>query len=114
MIIAQETTDWGSGSHINHIYFLDNSRSKMYAYIQGNTLESKIFKNPISISIKGRSFEILREINLNNLGVAVTGSKGDTYYVTDHDGEYKCTCTGYKYHGTCKHIEKVMNERTIG
>lgn len=114
MIIAQETTDWGSSSHINHIYFLDDSKSKMYAYIQGNSLESKIFKNPISISVKGRSFEILRQVDLDNPGIAIVGSKGDTYYVTGLDEEYACTCTGYKYHGTCKHIEKVKNERTIG
>lgn len=110
MIVAQETTQWSSPV-TNHIYFLNDSRTKMYAYIRGDTGESKIFKNPIEISVRGRTFEVLRKVDNEKepSGVAITGSKGDVYYVTNHNGEYKCTCTGYKYHGTCKHIEKVKN-----
>ena len=111
MIIAQETTKWSDNTP-NHIYFLNNSRTKMYAYIRADNGESKIFKNPIEISVRGRTFEILRKVEDETPGIPVTGSKGDVYYVTEKDGEWKCTCTGYKYHGTCKHIEKVRNERT--
>lgn len=108
MIIAQETTVW-SVPVTNHIYFLNNSRTKMFAYIRGDTGESKIFKNPIDISVRGRTFEVLRKIDDENPGIPVTGSKGDVYYVTKENDEFKCTCTGFKYHGTCKHIDKVRN-----
>jgi len=110
MIVAQETTQWDAPFEVlNHIYFLNNSRTKMYAYIRSDTGESKIFKNPIEFSARGRSFTVLRKVDDESPGVAITGSKGDVYYVTKHNGEYKCTCTGYKYHGTCKHIEQVKN-----
>ncbi len=108
MIVAQETTVWNPPL-VNHIYFLNNARTKMYAYIRGDNGESKIFKNPIQISVRGRTFDVLRKVDDENPGVAITGSKGDVYYVTENNGEWKCTCTGYKYHGTCKHIEKVKN-----
>lgn len=82
----------------------------MYAYIMGDTGESKIFKNPIDFYAKGRKFEVLRQIEDSAPGIPVKGSKGDTYYVTNNNNNYKCTCVGFKYHGTCKHIETVKTK----
>lgn len=114
MIVVQETTsDWAYNVP-NHIYFLSNNKGKMYAFINSVTGLSKIFKNPIDFDPRHRTFEIIRKVDDNQEGIPVAGSKGDIYYVTEQGGEYKCTCTGYKYHGTCKHIEKVKNERAIG
>lgn len=110
MIVVQETTSWATPNVPNHIYFLSNNKTVMYAYISAVTGESKLFKNPIGISVRGRTFELLRKVDDEApAGVAVQGSKGDVYYVTEQNGEWKCTCSGYKYHGTCKHIEKVKN-----
>lgn len=108
MIVAQETTQWSSSAP-NHIYFLNDARTKMYAFIHESTGESKIFKNPIDIYVRGRTFEVLRKVDIEKVpnSTPVTGSKGDVYHVTNHDNDWKCTCTGYKYHGTCKHIERV-------
>ena len=112
MLVVQETTSWSTGTP-NHIYFLSNNKTKMYAYINALTGEGKIFKVPMEFSAKGRTFDIIRKVDDQAKGIAVTGSKGDVYYVTQESGQYKCTCTGYKYHGTCKHIEKVINENTM-
>ena len=41
----------------------------------------------------------------------VQGSKGSTYVVSVREGQYSCTCTGFKYHGKCKHGEEVMSTK---
>lgn len=108
MLVLQETTLWPFPLHV---YFTDNSKSKIFAYINAVTGEGKIFSKPMGFETRGRSFEVIKEFELDLPGIPVKGSKGDVYYVTEEDGNYKCTCVGFKYHGTCKHIEKVINER---
>lgn len=109
MIVVQETTVWNTSFQPNHILFLSNSKNKLYAFINSFTGEQKIFKRPIDFDPRYRTFELIRKVDDEQEGTPVKGSKGDVYYVTEHNGEWKCTCTGYKYHGTCKHIEKVKN-----
>lgn len=41
----------------------------------------------------------------------VQGSKGSTYVVSVREHQYSCTCTGFKYHGKCKHGEEVMSPK---
>lgn len=36
----------------------------------------------------------------------VTGSKGQTYVVTTVDGKSYCTCQGFKFRKTCRHVIK--------
>jgi hypothetical protein len=112
MIVVQEVTEWSTPYQPNNILFLSNNKQKLYAYINRVTGEQKILNSPIDFDPRYRKFELLRHVEDEQEGVAVKGSKGDIYYVTKNNGEYKCTCTGYRYHGTCKHIEKVKNERT--
>lgn len=112
MIIVQETTNWVDNTP-NHIYFLNDSKTKMYAYIQDESSEKKIFNTPIDFYAKGRTFELLGKLDSEQPGIAVKGSKGDVYYVNEKNGEYNCTCVGFKYHGTCKHIMKVKDERNF-
>ena len=40
----------------------------------------------------------------------VEGSKGNTYLVIRQKGLYNCTCPGYTYRKTCRHIAEVGNE----
>lgn len=110
MIVIQETTEWDHPGMVNHIYFLSDNKRYMLAYIRGDTGESKIFTKPIEISLKGRTFEVLRKVDDSNPGIAVPGSKGNMYYVTKSEGKYSCTCTGFTYHGTCKHIKQVEEQ----
>lgn len=111
MIVAKETTkDWVFPIP-DHIYFLSNNKLKLYAYINGVTGESKIFKNPIAFEPRYRTFEIIKRVDDEADGIPVKGSKGDVYYVKEEDNNYKCSCTGFKFHGTCKHIEKVKENK---
>lgn len=38
------------------------------------------------------------------------GSKGDNYLVIRSKGQYTCTCTGYQYRKTCKHVSSAIQE----
>lgn len=40
----------------------------------------------------------------------VIGSKGDIYYVTYNQGQWKCTCKGFKFHQFCSHLAKVQEK----
>lgn len=40
----------------------------------------------------------------------VQGSKGNSYLVIRSKGSYNCTCPGFTYRKTCRHIQEVGNE----
>ena len=40
----------------------------------------------------------------------VKGSKGNDYLVIRQKGQYNCTCTGFTYRKSCRHITEVGNE----
>ena len=109
-----ETTDW-KDSVPNGIYLLNDSKSKMYAFRPFGTGDIKVFKNSIRIDTRGRKFVInpvqfktsVKEEELEGRVIEVKGSKGDIYRVTDVNGNYSCTCSGFKFRGDCKHVNSV-------
>ena len=115
----QETTVWEDGSkNINHTYYLEGD--KMVAYIRYGHSDPFWFKNPIRIDKRGRKFQRVssapfeKEIFIPGLDetaddnvVEIKGSKGETYYVNKTEGT--CTCAGFTYRGTCKHIKEIEN-----
>lgn len=40
----------------------------------------------------------------------VKGSKGNSYLVIRQKGQYNCTCPGFTYRKSCRHIAEVGNE----
>ena len=40
--------------------------------------------------------------------ITVQGSKGNTYIVTKENGKATCTCPGFGFRKTCKHVQEVM------
>jgi len=103
-----ETTDWADGTTANHTYLLDGTN--LVAYIKRNDTKPFYFKNPIKgFDKRGRTFKELTanpfEVKLapSDL-IAVKGSKG-TYYVDPEAGT--CTCPGFTFRGTCKHVKQV-------
>ena len=105
----KETTIWDDGkTAINHTYLLDGD--KMVAYVRYGTNEPFWFKNPIRIDKRGRKFENVSDALFNmsfnvltpNNTREVQGSKGQTYII--NLDENTCTCPGFTFRGTCKHI----------
>ncbi len=117
MKFYQETTEWDNNTP-NHIYVLDDSKSKMFAYVRAGTKSVFKFKTPLPISTRGRTFKEVK----NTFGFSledeapqaekwtVTGSKGDKYTVRKIDGIFQCSCTGYKYYGKCKHAKQIEDQ----
>lgn len=109
-----ETTDYKDAVP-NGIYLLDDSKSKMYAFKPRGTGEIKTFKNPIRIDVRGRKFVInpvqfktnLKEEEPEGRVWVVKGSKGDEYKVSEINGNWACTCSGFKFRGACKHVQSV-------
>ena len=109
-----ETTDWKDHTP-NGIYLLNDSKTKMYAYRSPRDTTIKIFKNPIRIDLRGRKFAVnsvqfkteLKEPEPEGRVIEVRGSKGDIYKVTDVNGNFSCTCSGFRFRGECKHIKEL-------
>lgn len=111
-----ETTTWPDGL-ANGVYLLDDSKTKMYAYLSPKATEPKHFKNAIKIDTRGRKFivnpvqyrvTVVEEVP-EGCTFEVKGSKGDVYTVTEHNGNYSCSCSGFKFRGACRHITEAQN-----
>ena len=112
----QEVTDWGSASAQNHIYYLNDEKSFMVGYIKQGTVDLFKFKKPIRIDTRGRKFNLLKmkgEPDSVYFGekeetkkdvITVQGSNGKEYYIEKVGTKYTCTCPGFTFRHTCKHV----------
>lgn len=102
----RETSVW-KGNVPNHTYVLDDSMTKMLAYIKQGTKEVIKFDKPLSFDRKDRTFvEIKAQAKKDHKTVQVAGSKGAVYNLTEVDGVWSCTCPGYHYRSSCRHIKE--------
>jgi hypothetical protein len=110
-----EVTEW-KGIAPNHVYLLDDAKSKMFAYVPMGSDQPTVFKAPIRIDVRGRKFK-LNAVQFKTAIKAeqpegrvweVAGSKGDVYKVTEVRGQFSCTCSGFKFRGDCKHVKTVQ------
>lgn len=111
MKILLETTEWKDSWVPNHVYVLNDSQTKMLAYVPAGSRTVKKFSKPMDFDRRGRTF-----VELEGESPAqeprpdvweVPGSNGKTYFVTREPGgglDYRCTCPGYLYRGSCKHV----------
>jgi hypothetical protein len=97
MIHALETTAW---KWPNHTYILSDAMDKCYGYIKASNGEKLMFDKPLRFHVRGRLFDKTRIEEEVKYDKKVIGSKGDIYYIIDG----KCTCTGFKFRGVCKHV----------
>lgn len=104
MRIVQETTDWGKHMVQNHVYVLTDSMSHMIAYVPAGSDKVKKFSKPMSFDRFGRTFEELGDHKPEPDVITVEGSKGQKYFLSNSGEGWVCTCTGYRFHGKCKHI----------
>jgi len=86
-----------------HTYLLDGNN--LVSYIKQGETTAFYFKNPIKgFDKRGRKFQpgntSLFTIKKASNERTVIGSSGQAYTVT----EQSCTCPGFTYRGTCKHM----------
>ena len=109
-----ETTEWSGDTAPNHVYLMDDGKSKMYAYVKFGTGAAHKFRTPVRIDIRGRKFKIVPDQWNVSVDVAtpagetwtVTGSKGEVYTVTRLNNNLSCTCSGFRFRAQCKHTKQ--------
>ena len=117
----QEITAWDSDFAVpNHVYFLNDSRDKMYGYVRASDGVVQTMRTPYRFHVRGRRFKEVK--NVWNFGVEevsetrgkehkVPGSRGNVYTVTDEGGAWSCTCPAAKWQkAECKHITALKAE----
>ena len=123
MKYMQEVTDWGNNNTPNHIYYLNDSKTKMVGYIKAGTKALFKFSKPMTIDVRGRKFVELKDKKAESdevyfgkpvvetkpsNAIEVQGSNGKVYLLTKNSsGKYSCTCPGFTFRHTCKHIQDV-------
>ena len=113
MRIVVETTQWseGFGDSCNHVYVMNDSLTQAVAYVPRGSKTLQKFKNPLKIDTRGRTFEDLGEATAPEPDVITRmGSKGEVYYITNEGPDYTCTCPGFKFRGSCKHVAEIQQD----
>jgi hypothetical protein len=83
----------------------------MLAYIKVGSTTPFYFKKPITIDKRGRRFTPVKPnpfkaVKEKSTIVKVSGSKGNVYSIDTVDKT--CTCPGYTFRGSCKHIKELV------
>ena len=75
-------------------------------------VDTGFVKHPIAmINIKRvESIKMSNGVKLQIQDFPVVGSKGKMYTVKKSNGSYSCNCTGFEFHGKCKHIQLVKED----
>ena len=107
MQACQEVTRWKVPTP-NHIYLLDGN--KMHAYIPVGRAPV-YFKKPMTIELRGRKFENLKDnpfadVQEDVTVIKVTGSRGQIYTV--NTVEKTCSCMGFSFRGKCRHLSEIL------
>jgi hypothetical protein len=118
----QELTEWDTDFAMpNHVYFLSDSKDKMYGYVKVGTGEILEVATPYKFKASGRKFKEVANIwgffpreEIIPIGEThrVAGSKGAVYTVTNDRGTWSCTCPSAKWGkgAECKHIVQLSKE----
>jgi hypothetical protein len=120
----QEITQWDSEVAVpNHVYFLSDSKDKMYGYVQAGTGVVQTMSSPYRFHVRGRKFKEVK--NTWNFVVEdtaepvqgkeyrVPGSQGNVYTVTEEHSAWSCTCPASRWQkGQCKHIKLTQAQLT--
>ena len=122
MKFIQEVTQWSAAFTVpNHIYYVNDSRTRLIGYIREGTRTLVKFKKPIDWDRRGRKFEpvTVRGLRAERDTVyfpketaeeTVEGSRGSKYILTQIAGSWTCSCPGYGFRRKCRHLELVPKE----
>jgi hypothetical protein len=119
----QEITEWDTDFVMpNHVYFLSDSKDKMYGYVKSGTGEIVEVSTPYRFKASGRKFRevvntwkvtVDKAEPVEGRNWTVSGSKGDLYTVTENHGLWTCTCSGFKFRNQCRHVEEISNKVSL-
>lgn len=105
MKLVQETTVFAGAKMPNHSYMLDHAGIAV-GYRMFSAGEVVRFRTPLRLDVRGRTFKLVDDLGsdpaVSSNVVEVAGS-GTNVYTVDLDRK-QCSCTGFSFRGTCKHI----------
>lgn len=116
----QEITEWDCEFAVpNHVYFLNDSKDKMYGFVNSRTGLVQTVNKPYRFHTRGRRFQEVKnvwnftvdKVEASSQGRTwqVAGSKGNSYTVNLELGSWSCTCSGFKFRGKCRHVETISS-----
>jgi hypothetical protein len=88
-----------------HIYYVNDADKLVWFQVGDYSRGLDKYRVPKKFYRSGRKFEKIGEIEEEAVAniVKVAGSKGSVYTVNLDEGT--CTCTGFRFRGTCKHLQ---------
>ena len=105
MKLMMETTVFAGAKMPNHSYMLNDAGVAvgMRKFSAGEVIR---FRTPLRLDVRGRTFRLVDDLGaddpVSSNIVEVAGS-GTNVYSVDLDRK-QCSCTGFSFRGTCKHI----------
>ena len=60
------------------------------------------------VEVNNKKVDYVKPIEEKRIEITVQGSKGNSYTVVKEKGKKSCTCPGFSFRRTCKHIESVV------
>jgi hypothetical protein len=116
----QEITEWDCEFAVpNHVYFLSDSKDKMYGYVPSGGETVQRMNKPYRFHTRGRKFREVKNVWKFSVEETeskpqgrtwqVAGSKGNSYTVTQELGTWTCTCSGFKFRGKCRHVSEISS-----
>ena len=91
----------------HHLYYVNEKDRLVWFQVEDYSRGLDKYAKPKAFDMRRRKFEqigTVPELHDDNI-VEVAGSKGAVYMVNKNNNS--CTCTGYKFHGSCKHLKLV-------
>lgn len=129
MKILQEVTVWsGVKRQPNHVYLMSGDR--VLAMSRWGVSEPEYFKSQSRIDRRGRKFVEVKEnrwnfdMSIKVIGAetpaqpsgrswTVTGSRGDSYTVSESGSGLSCTCAGFTFRGKCRHSDSIKQQQGL-
>ena len=109
--ILRETTGVVDGFHYQpHLYYVNDKDKLVWFQVCDYSRGLDKYAKPKKFDTRRRKFELIGtvpELHDDNI-VEVAGSNGKVYHV--NLDKNSCSCTGYKFHGKCKHLKEASRD----
>jgi len=106
-ILRETTGTVGEFTYQPHLYYVNEKDKLVWFQVADYSRGLDKYSKPLSFDMRRRKFDqigTVPELHDDDI-VEVSGSNGKVYLVNKNNNS--CTCTGYKFHGRCKHLKTV-------
>ena len=107
-ILREDTGQCNNFTYQPHLYYVNDKGKLVWFQVGDYSRGLDKFSKPISFDKRGRKFTLIGKVpeEYDEVTIEVKGSNGQVYQVDPN--KKTCTCTGFKYHGKCKHLKSIV------